>query len=139
MDRSGLPKAVVWFLGNLPRPDLFDGTSLSITTFLIAHVALLGPRFQADDIMNVLSTVQMPTNMPPSMQTGVPAYGPRSNSGELNHHLLVSALTPFVRQDVGRETGADAERCLSCGVWGIDIFVTRCTMYIYRMNDCYYI
>ena len=25
MDRSGLPKAVVWFLGNLPRPDLFDG------------------------------------------------------------------------------------------------------------------
>jgi cleavage stimulation factor subunit 3 len=25
MDRSGLPKSVVWFLGNLPRPDLFDG------------------------------------------------------------------------------------------------------------------
>jgi hypothetical protein len=64
MDRSGLPKAVVWFLGNLPRPDLFDGMFLRIHPNRLAYIAFSGPRFQADDIMNVLSTVQMPTNAP---------------------------------------------------------------------------
>ncbi|KAJ9116457.1 hypothetical protein QFC22_004899 [Naganishia vaughanmartiniae] len=59
MDRSGLPKAVVWFMGNLPRPNQFDG-----------------PLFHADDIMNVLSTVTIPTIPMPS---GPP--GPRVNSG----------------------------------------------------------
>lgn len=95
MDRSGLPKAVVWFLGNLPRPDLFDGKILRIHPDRLAHIAFLGPRFQADDIMNVLSTVQMPTN--------TPAYGPRSNSGEWGAKVVRESI--LTTRSTGRGPG----------------------------------
>lgn len=43
LDPSGLPKAIVWFLGNLPNARSFDG-----------------PIFTAEDLMPVLATISLP-------------------------------------------------------------------------------
>jgi cleavage stimulation factor subunit 3 len=85
-DPSGLPRAVVWFMGNLPRARLFDGKLSSparkeFQLILLRHS--VGPIFKPEDLMDVLGRANIPNaglgnNMP--MGPG-PGPGPHGFGG----------------------------------------------------------
>jgi len=87
-DPSGLPRSVVWFMGNLPRARLFDGETCDEPApihflRLTNRTKYPGPIFKPEDLMEVLSRANIPGPQPiggpPSMPMGGP--GPQGYGG----------------------------------------------------------